>query len=93
MTEPVLPADGVRLAWDAPAPPLEGGDWGFASYEDLLDGGVTDPGGLGDDPERPALVAHLADERISLLGRLSGLAAPVGELLRRARHRLRGSAQ
>lgn len=39
-----------RLAWDAPAPPLEGGDWGLA--EDLDDGGMGEPGGVGDGAER-----------------------------------------
>lgn len=39
-----------RLDPDAPAPPLEGGDWGLS--EDLDDGGMGEPGGLGDGAER-----------------------------------------
>jgi hypothetical protein len=40
----------IRLDPDAPAPPLEGGDWGFA--EDLDDGRMSEPSGLGDGAER-----------------------------------------
>lgn len=39
-----------RLGWDAPAPPLEGGDWGLA--EDLDDGRMGEPSGFGDGAER-----------------------------------------
>jgi hypothetical protein len=39
-----------RLDPDAPAPPLEGGDWGFA--EDLDDGRMGEPSGVGDGAER-----------------------------------------
>jgi hypothetical protein len=39
-----------RLDADAPAPPLEGGDWGLG--EDLDDGRMGQTGGLGDGAER-----------------------------------------
>jgi hypothetical protein len=56
-------ADTVRavlLQWDAPAPPLEGGDWGFA--EDPDDGRMGESGGLGDGPEAGTLGPHLEDQ-------------------------------
>lgn len=42
----------MRLDLDMPAPPLDGGDWGFEPYEDVLDLGVAEPGDLGDGAER-----------------------------------------
>ena len=38
-----------RLDPDAPAPPLEGGDWGLV--DDLDDGHMGEPGDLGDGAE------------------------------------------
>lgn len=40
-----------RLDPNALAPPLEGGDWGFEPYEDLLDGGVAEPSDESDGAE------------------------------------------
>lgn len=55
MPEPRPTADTVvrlrRLDPDMPAPPLDGGDWGFEPYEDVFDGLVADSGDLSDGAE------------------------------------------
>lgn len=54
-TEPDLNAESVRgllrLDPDMPAPPLDGGDWGFVSYDDLPDGCVGEASDLSDGAE------------------------------------------
>lgn len=41
----------MRLDPDMPAPPLDGGDWGFEPYEDVLDLSVAEASDLGDGAE------------------------------------------